>query len=264
MYERLIFRIRNRAPLYIFLLTLFFIIFSSLFARTEFIYGSLIIIAISITPLSQITSKLIEIEWNKEKFEKSKNIIFRHKNFIIYYLSIFFASIIGFYIVYLISPNIFYPQEKAINDLVEGIYQYSGSAINKKAMLYFIIQNNLYVLVSFYVFSFLFGAGAIYLLLWNASIVGAFLGRETILVSSNNLLYKFIIFPFIKLILLLPHGILEFLAYFLAALGGGLLSQTLFMKVDRKDLETILSDSILLLLLSIVILVIAGFIEAFL
>jgi uncharacterized membrane protein SpoIIM required for sporulation len=61
-----------------------------------------------------------------------------------------------------------------------------------------------------------------------------------------------------------PHGILEILAYFTAGLAGGILSVAIIRhKAGTKRFMDIIFDSADLLLISLVILFIAGIVEVF-
>lgn len=267
MYEILL-KNKKYKRLSLFIITFSFVLISIIFSRSYYLYGSLIAIALAIVPLTQITSRLIENEEKiEEKFLSNKNILIRHKEFIIDYIVIFFSSLLAFYIGYILFPNVFLPQLNAINNIkehVSSLNTYTGAAIDENALFSFIIINNLQLLILFYIFSFLYGAGSIYLLLWNSSIIGAFLGIEAYSVNSNNIFYKFIIYPLIILLQILPHGIIEFLAYFLAALAGGILSHLFIIKNRNKNiLEQITSDSILLFMFSLLFLFIAALVEAY-
>lgn len=266
MYE-IILKYKRYKRIIIFLITFFFILISLLFSRS-FFYGGILVIALSIVPLSQITSKLIENEEKiEERFLSNKNIFIRHKDFIIDYFVIFFSSLIAFYIGYLLFPNIFYPQIQAINNLkqeVSSLNNYSGASIDSNALFSFIILNNLKILILFYVFSFLYGAGSIYLLLWNSSIIGVYIGMNVYELNTKDILYKYLIYPLILSIQIFPHGIIEFFAYFLSALSGGIFSHIFFIKnKNRKVIEQIASDSLLLFMFSILFLFIAALVEAY-
>ncbi len=119
-----------------------------------------------------------------------------------------------------------------------------------------ILTNNIYVLIFTLVFSLLFGAGVIFILAWNASVIAAAIGIFT--KSSLDKLPIAIGRYFI-------HGIPEIAAYFVAALAGGIIS----IAIIRKDIETekfwdILQDSLNLIIIAVVILIIAALIEVFL
>ncbi|MEM5880036.1 MAG: stage II sporulation protein M [Candidatus Aenigmatarchaeota archaeon] len=261
MYEKLLTKIR-RKYLFIFVLTFFSILFSSLIVRNSGEVSGILVLTFAMIPLIEIINKFLEKEIIHVEATEDKNIFIRHKEFIFCYFSIFFSSILAFYISYILFPDIFIQQVKAIEQLREEVLIYAYS-FRKDAFFSFILINNLKVAFMFFVFSIIFGAGSVYLLLWNSSIIGIFLGISAEK-YTNGIFSKYIIYPLISFIKLLPHGILEFLGFFFASLAGGILILS-FIKVNNlKEAQQYISDSILLLLFSIVFIVLGAFIEAFL
>ncbi len=121
--------------------------------------------------------------------------------------------------------------------------------------LFLIFANNIYVLIFTIVFSLVFGAGAIFVLAWNASVIAAAIGIFT--KSDLGLL------P-LALARYMLHGIPEIAAYFVAALAGGILS----IAVIRHEAGTdrfweILQDTLNLIIIAVVILFIAALLEVF-
>ena len=121
--------------------------------------------------------------------------------------------------------------------------------------LILIFTNNIYVLIFTLVFSLIFGAGVIFVLVWNASVIAAAVG-----IFTKSDIYSL---P-LGLARYMIHGIPEIASYFMVALAGGLVS----VAVIRHEFGTekfweVLQDSLNLIILSIVILFIAGLIEVF-
>jgi len=136
-----------------------------------------------------------------------------------------------------------------------GIPVGTGAATGSTAVLA-IFANNIYVLIFTILFSLVFGAGAIFILVWNASVISAAMG-----IFAKNSLAKL---P-LGLMRYMIHGIPEIAAYFIGALAGGIVS----VAVIRKDLQgertlRILQDSLLLVIIAIVILVVAALMEVYL
>jgi len=198
-----------------------------------------------------VLSKIIE----EEELEEEKLIgsfWTRHLDFILMYFAILFGAIFAFFLFYIFLPESL--KHIMFREQILAIYEIAtGMAISKGIMFYKIIINNLKVLLLSFFLSFIFGAGAIFIILWNASIVGIFLGM--IYEKGEN--------PLISFLNILPHGIPEFASYFLAALSGGMISLAL-LKPNIKHREKIIADSILYFVLSIFLLFVAALIEAFL
>jgi uncharacterized membrane protein SpoIIM required for sporulation len=118
-----------------------------------------------------------------------------------------------------------------------------------------IFANNIYVLIFTLVFSLVFGAGAIFILAWNASVIAAAIG----IFSKANLVNL----P-LGLARYMIHGIPEIWAYFAGALGGGIISIAVIKHdVHSEKFWVILQDSLNLVILSVVLLFVAALIEVF-
>ena len=261
MYDKLLAKIR-RKYLFLFFLTFFSIILSTLLAKNSGEVSGILILTFSMIPLIETVNRLLEKEIIKINLDPNKNILIRHKELILSYFSIFFAAILATYISYIFFPSAFHQQIKAVFEIRQEAMLY-GYAFREEAFFSFILINNLKVLLLFFTLSIIFGAGSIYLLLWNSSIIGVFLGLRAS-EYSGNLLFKYILFPLYSFVRILPHGTLEFLGYFLASLSGGMLSLALIASKNIKDVEQVISDSLLLLLFSIFFIVVGAFVEAFL
>jgi len=136
-----------------------------------------------------------------------------------------------------------------------GIPIATGSVSGTSAFLS-IFANNIYVLIFTILFSLAFGAGAIFILVWNASVIAAAIG-----IFSKGKLSGL----GLGLLRYMVHGIPEISAYFVGALAGGIVS----VAVIRRDLQgegmwKILQDSLLMIIIAIVILVISGLMEVYL
>ena len=132
-------------------------------------------------------------------------------------------------------------------------------------------MNNIKVLSFCILFSFIFGLGAIFILIWNASVIGAAIGhfiRANIssIAGAAGLPKAAAYFQAFSLGLLRysVHGIPEIAAYFTAGLAGGIISIAIVNHDFRtKNFQKVVIDSADLILISIVILIIAGFLEVF-
>jgi uncharacterized membrane protein SpoIIM required for sporulation len=118
-----------------------------------------------------------------------------------------------------------------------------------------IFANNIYVLIFTLVFSLIFGAGAIFILAWNASVISAAIG----IFSKSDLINL----P-LGLMRYMIHGIPEIAAYFAGAIAGGIVSVAIIKKDIKSDnFWTVLQDSLNLIIIAVVILFVAALIEVF-
>jgi uncharacterized membrane protein SpoIIM required for sporulation len=119
-----------------------------------------------------------------------------------------------------------------------------------------ILANNFLVMITILVFSLLFGAGAIFILAWNASVIGVAIG----LFSQGAITQV----P-ASLLRYLVHGIPEIAAYFVAALAGGIISVAIIKHgFGKKKFWRVMRDSLDLIIIALVILILAAILEVFL
>ena len=105
------------------------------------------------------------------------------------------------------------------------------------------------------VFSLIFGAGAIFILAWNASVISAAIGifSESSLSALPLGIGRYMI-----------HGTPEIGAYFVGALAGGIISVAVIKHdIYSEKFWVILQDSLNLVIVSVVLLFIAALIEVF-
>lgn len=118
-----------------------------------------------------------------------------------------------------------------------------------------IFTNNLYVLIFTIVLSIIFGAGGVFILAWNASVIAA---AMVIFAKSN--IYQL---P-LSLARYMIHGLPEIAAYFVGTLAGGIIGISIVRKEFRTEkFWNIIHDSLLLIISAIVILLIGALIEVF-
>lgn len=124
-----------------------------------------------------------------------------------------------------------------------------------KERLFLIFANNIYVLIFTLVFSLLFGAGVIFILAWNASVIAAAIG-----IFTNSKLSEL---PF-GLLRYMGHGIPEIASYFIAALAGGIISVAVIKhEAGSERFWEVLQDSLNLVILSVLVLFISALLEVF-
>ena len=131
----------------------------------------------------------------------------------------------------------------------------SGYAISNLSKFLSIIGNNFGVMIFTLVFSLIFGAGAIFILAWNASVISAAIG---IFVKGNIWEIPVGIFRY------MIHGLPEIASYFIVALAGGMLGVEIIKNgFGSPKFTKVLADVIFMVLISIVVLIIAALLEVF-
>lgn len=158
-------------------------------------------------------------------------------------------------ILTLITPSAaaFFLPQNLIDAIKEG--QMGGGVWNYPLMSAYIMSNNILVSIKAFVYGILLGVGTIYVLFYN----GAMLGALTVLVYQYADPLKF-------WSLILPHGIIELLAIFIAGGAGLMLAKGMFMPGSFKRWTAVVyqaKQAMPLLWGTIILLVIAGLIEGF-
>lgn len=136
-----------------------------------------------------------------------------------------------------------------------GADSMTGAYASKAGRFFSILENNIYVMIFTLIFSLIFGAGAIFVLAWNASVIA---GAISIFTH-----YKILEIP-LGLSRYMVHGLPEIAAYFITALAGGILGVGFIRNgIKSKKFVRVLENVIILIFVSLVILVLAGLIEVY-
>jgi uncharacterized membrane protein SpoIIM required for sporulation len=242
----------RKHPFTIFVFTFFaslISMFISYFVFKENI-GIFNIVIISLVLVTFINSMLF-LEEKETEFEMDKSFWERHGDIISAFASMFIGMTLAMSLAYIILPEevsqkVFNEQIREIN-IIQGRFTFSSQFLE-------IIANNFSVLSLSFLLSFLIGTGAILILSWNASVLAAAIGMVAKSLGGLHGL------P-LAIMTFLPHGVFEITAYFIGAIGGGLVSAAIARKHSKFDL--ILKDAFMLFGIAVIMLVIGGIIETF-
>jgi uncharacterized membrane protein SpoIIM required for sporulation len=238
----------------------------------------------SMVMVALVSGAAVPLMYNTIKFEEQKDLqidgekklLEEHAKAVMVFFMLFLGITIGMTLLYLALPS-----EQAVNLFSSQIDTYkqinpaaqvTGQATGSGSMFQRIFINNLKVLFFCIIFSFLYGAGAIFVLTWNASVIALAIGNVVRtklaiaaggagVVSVSSYLKIVAIDGFTRFFI---HGIFEIGAYIIAALAGGIISVAIIKKHFNSDKsEHIILDISDLLLASFVVLLIAAVIEVY-
>ena len=193
-----------------------------------------------------------------------------HKDAIYALMWLFLGFVIAFVFWFMViqNPTLFNAQIETycmINspgDIENCVSEYALSSTTisagatKPLRFLSIIENNIYVMIFTLIFSLIFGAGAIFILAWNASVIASAIGIFT--------QYRIAEIP-IGIARYMIHGFPEIAAYFITALAGGMFGFGVIKHGIRdKRFIKVLENVALLLFLAIIILIVAAVIEVYL
>lgn len=228
--------------------------------------------ALACVPLMYRTLKYEELKDTKIKSEG--RLLKEHKRAISFFIYLFLGFVVALTIWYAILPqsmvsSLFNVQANTIRNINT---QYTEGGFISSGAFSIILSNNLRVLLFCIIFSFFYGAGAIFILTWNASVIATAIGtfiRENIAKYAHYVgLVKigayFNVFS-MGLLKYMTHGIFEIAAYFVGGLAGGIISVAIIRhSIGDKSFSKTLLDSINLFVISIALLVIAALVEVYL
>lgn len=216
-----------------------------------------LLITIAMTPF-MVDLMSYEEAKTEEDLEKRRqmNLLMRHKDILAVFTAFFTGVILAMSIVFIMLPDTLVQQ--VFNDQITEIRAIRGSLASFDTFKGIII-NNIGVLMLSFLFSFLFGAGAVFILAWNASILATAIGLAAKTVGGLTVLPIAVAY-LTAVMTFFPHGSLEILAYFIGAVSGGLISSAITRRKSRQ-FWFVVRDSLVLLGVSIGMLLVAGIIE---
>jgi len=226
--------------------------------------ASMIMVLLTVVACIPLVYKTFKYEEYKDvKIDNEKILLREHWKALIFLVYLFFGFILSYAIFFIFLPQptaegLFSVQIATINQINARI---TGDAITN-GILFKIFYNNFRVLLFTILFAFFYGAGAIFILTWNASVIGAAIGDFARQKIASSIEY-FTILP-LAVGRYMTHGIFEILAYFIGGLAGGIISVAIINHdVQSYKFRVILKDSFDLILIAIAILIIAAFVEVF-
>lgn len=233
-------------------------------------YASLVMVFLTVVATVPLMYKTMKME---EKFdtktESEGRMLKEHARVLEYLVFLFMGYVVVFTLFFIASP----PQivERLFSTQLETISainsQITGHAFSSLSIFGQIFQNNIKVLMFCLFFSFFYGAGAIFILTWNASVISAAIGdfirNKIAAVALPSLFSYFYIFP-LGLLRYFIHGIPEIAAYFLGGLAGGIISVAMINHdLESDHFKNIFIDALDLILLAILVLFVAGLMEVY-
>lgn len=244
-------------------------------------YSSLFSVFLATIASVPIMYKLIKMEEQKDLTDSSEILLLKeHSKALFALMFLFLGATLACVLWYVVLPSdtislLFESQIntiKSINGQAVGaagnVVTGNASAFNNFSTIFF---NNIKVLLFCILFSFIYGAGALFILLWNASVIGAAIGNfiriniaalATQYGSATVGAYFSVVS--IGLLKYVIHGVPEIFAYFVAALAGGIISIAIINHdVATRKFEHVLLDAADLLMLSIVLTFVAAIFEVY-
>ena len=207
---------------------------------------------------------LTRVIMKEEKMEEEacinhykKDFFKRHEKDILMFLFYFLGVTVAFAAWSFILPQDFFQVQLVkiteIRAAVSG--QFTGRIIKGNFDSFLaVFANNMEVMIFSFIFSLLYGAGAVFIIVWNASILGTCIGELSKSITD---------IPMVTLSFL-PHGIPEVVGYLCASIAGGLLSAAILRCRSTKVMEIIFLDSLKIIAIGALFILVAAGIEVYL
>jgi len=234
-------------------------------------YSGIVIVTFTVMFSMPFMFYLLRHEESKEIKDKTKylgrfKVIKEHSRAILSLLWLFVGFVIAFSLWYVITgyAQNFQAQIETYcyinhpSNLELCIEEYGSprgitGAFSISEKFFTIFFNNIYVLMFTLIFSLISGAGAIFILAWNASVIAVAIGIFTKM--------KISMWP-LGILRYMIHGLPEIAAYFIGAIAGGIVSMAVVRQdFDKEKIKEIFGDFINLVLLAIFLLFLAAIVE---
>jgi uncharacterized membrane protein SpoIIM required for sporulation len=215
------------------------------------------------------------------KIEESKDIVSineisllkEHSKVLMILVFLFVGFVVSFSFWYVLFPteltNILFQTQtqtiSAINNQVAGHVTQNSLVFSR------ILGNNLRVLAFSFLFSVIYGMGIIFILVWNASVIGTAMGHFIENSISQSLakygsvgVLTYLNAMSMSILRYFTHGIPEMAAYFIGGLAGALVSIALVRKHFMTiKFERVLFDVTTLMVISLLLIVAAAVVEVY-
>jgi len=242
--------------------------------------ASILTIAFVTIALVPLFHRMFKSEEEKEAEKPGYAALFlaRHFNVVKVYAFFFIGLILAYAFWYSvvpagIRPVMFAEQETALagieqlRESLTGNFAVPQGTCGSQAFCWFnviFVNNAFFVMMPALFFSFAYGAGAVFLIGWNASVLGVLIGKNIVRYAATHGGIT-ALWMAAKLTLgILPHGMLESLGYFLGAIAGGIIGAAVSKKRHlRGEMGTITKDVIVMILYALGLLAIGAIIEAY-
>lgn len=252
-------------------------VFLSLWVFEE--QATIVMVLLTVIACVPLMYNTIRYEEKKDlNLEPHKSFLKEHSRILIAFMFLFLGFVLAFSMAYLLLPadvtqGLFSSQTHTINEINAGATGndiVSGEAYSEGLLLK-IFSNNLKVMLFCVFFSFFYGAGAIFILTWNATVISAAMGNfvrshigsyaSDIGMASMGSYFQVYALSIWRYFI---HGVPEIMAYIIGGLAGGLISVAVINHdFATKSFGKVMKDSLNLILLGVIVLFIAGIIEVY-
>ncbi len=232
--------------------------------------GDPALVAVAFTALLLLPElyKIFTMEERQERMEKKitlKALVKDDWDIVKIYLFLFIGILLVYAFATMIMPsfetNTLFREQLEIR-LGQG---FSGNAILGtfgSELFWSLLNNNFLVMLACFIMALLTGDGAIFLIVWNASVWGTIFGYTARAASNFSGESVYAVFAKIMLVVT-PHMMIEATCYILAAIAGAVISKDVLLEEFASDrFMEVFGFNIYLLLFAVIFLVLGAGVEA--
>ncbi len=241
--------------------------------------SSIVMILLTVLACIPLIFNTVKLEASKDQPNvKEVFLLKEHSKALSFFMCLFVGFVVAYSFAYIILPTplvdiLFSAQQttiEQINTQVATPGTLTSSATGGNLFMQ-ILGNNLKVLLFCIFFSFFYGAGSIFILTWNASVISAAIGNffrthistYAASVGLPKIAGYFHIYS-LSILRYFIHGLPEILGYFIGGLAGGIISVAVIgYDFGTPNFKRIVVDSFDLILVAIFVLFIAAIIEVY-
>jgi len=234
-------------------------------------HASLTLVFFTVMACLPLMLQIIRFEESTVLSKKLQKDDMHHKRALPFFIFLFLGMVLAFSLWFVILPqslvqNMFSVQ---INTITQINNQVSGALVFPAKYFFAVLFNNIRVLIFVLLFSFIYGAGAIFILTWNASVIAVAIGNTVragvaAYVGAAGVAGAYFTAFSLGLMRYMIHGIPEIGAYFVGGLAGGMISVAIIKHEFWDDnFKKVVKDSMNLVLFAIALLLVAGLLETF-
>lgn len=247
-------------------------VFLSLWIFKE--YSSMIMVFLTVLASIPLIYSALKLEEKKDlEIKENFSLLKEHTKLLAVITFLFIGVTIAFGFWYTMLPqNLTEILFRTQTQTIAGINNYAaGNVVQASNLFKVILLNNIKVMTFCVFFAFIYGFGAIFILTWNASVIGAAIGNfirtrfeSTAATMGFGKVASYFQFFSLSLTRYFIHGIPEIIAYIIAGLAGGIISMAVVRHdFGTKNFEKVLFDSSEMIIIALLILVAAAFMEVY-
>lgn len=240
-------------------------------------YSSLIMVFLTVIVSVPLLFSTIKLEEYKDLGGKGEKFLLReHSRAIEFLMFLFLGILVSFSLWYILLPPetvklMFSSQIETISVINAQITGKAITSLIVSEVFENIFLNNIKVLMFSILFAFFYGAGAMFILTWNASVIAAAVGtyvrnglaEYASLIGLPAVWTYFHVFS-AGILRYMTHGVFEIIAYFVGGLAGGIISVAVINHDFRSQrFRSVLFDALTMVIIALIVLFLAGLIEVF-